>query len=173
MHDEPGRLVDHDHVLVVVDDRELHRCVGRGQLGRRQLGLVDIDDLTELQAHACPMVLTTPSTVAPPAATSAAASERLASVTSATIRSRRSPASAGGISSWIMPVGPGDAEISDPQHEQRATDVDGHVGDVEDREPLEVDEVDDRAVQDPIPRNIRSSEVADRAAGDQAGSDTR
>ena len=43
MHDEAGRLVDDDHVLVVVDDRELDGRVGRRKRGRRQLGLVDID----------------------------------------------------------------------------------------------------------------------------------
>ena len=37
-----------------------------------------------------------------------------------------------------------------PEHEERPADVDRHVGDVEDGKPLEVDEVDHRAVQDPI-----------------------
>ena len=58
-----------------------------------------------------------------------------------------------------------------PQHEQRAADVHSHVGHVEDREPLEVDEVDHRAVQPAIAAEQAIAQVADRSTDDEASSD--
>ena len=173
MHDEAGRLVDDDHVLVVVDDRELDGRIGGRQLRSSAASSRRRRCAGRAAGAACRTMSTAPSTCTPPAATSAAASERLASVTKATTRSSRSPASAGGISSWIMRRASGDGRSIGPQHEQHAADVDRHVGDVEDREPLEVDEVDHRAVQRAVAAEEAVDEVAERAAGDQAGGDAR
>ena len=45
MDDETGRLVDDDHVVVHVDDRELDRRIGRRAAGDRDRRRVDADHL--------------------------------------------------------------------------------------------------------------------------------
>ena len=137
-----------------------------------------------------PDVATSPSTRTPPATTAAAAAERLMSARRATMRSSRSPCSAAGTRladhrsgtscssatgcpsrhlgrqrPWAARRPAAGEERAEDQ--QRAADRDGDVGDVEDRPPLHVDEVDDAAAEPAGERNRRSSEVADRAADDQ------
>ena len=156
--DQPGRLVDDDDVVVLEDDLEARPTASA--VGGSVRGMAAGSTSTERalgRGGPCPTSPTSPSTRTPPAAMVAAATERLTSASRATTRSRRSPASAARDAlarSFVAAVGRRAGGAGVPvgreraQHEQHATDRDGDVGDVEDRPPLHVDEVDR-----PPPRN--------------------
>src|SRR5690606_35094105 len=96
-----------------------------------------------------------PATRTAPPATSAAASARLTPATRATTRSSRWPSSARGTTSFTRsPVaagGPARAGVAPLHDEQeRGAGDDGGVGDVEDRPPLQVDEVDHAAAEEAV-----------------------
>ena len=130
-----------------------------------------------------------PSTRTPPAAIVAAASALLRSPINATMRSSRSPASAAGTCSTITPLirsRPGTATRRPPmlprracgtrrqnaaQDQERCSDGDGHVGDVEDREPLQVDEVDHGTVEPCVAAEQPVDQVAGRPADQQPHAD--
>src|SRR5690606_18961237 len=127
-----------------------------------------------------------PSTSTAPPSTSSAASDRLRPVTRATTRSSRWPSRArgpaartaravgrgagvgvpvggGGRGAGVAPLGP---------EEQRRADDDGRVGQVEHRPPLQVDEVDDAAAEEPVPlADGAVDQVAQRAAEHHAQRD--
>ena len=119
------------------------------------------------------------------------AADRLTSASRATTRSTRSPASAGGTRSVIIapasrpdrrpsvstgsPAGAGRRRGAGSSGRRRllSSNVmpptrDGDVGDVEDRPPLQVDEVDDAAAQPARLPEQPVEQVADGAADDQA-----
>ena len=133
--------------------RELDRRVGLRAAPRPAAAIGSIATTLALASGGpCRCVATVAVDGAPPAATSAAASARLAPVISATIRSSRSPAERRrdlllDVTTSIDSARVGRAARNEASTNSDGADVDADVGDVEDREPLEVDEVDDRAVQ--------------------------
>src|SRR3954452_14323493 len=106
-----------------------------------------------------PFAMTAPSSRTAPAAISAVASARVQPVSNATMRSTRSPTSAAGTSGTVRRSG---------EHQEDAADRDRHVGNVEDRPPLRVDEVDHAAAKETRALAKRAiDEVPDRAAEHQ------
>ena len=162
-----------------------------GSVGARDGARVDLDHRALGRGAPCPTAATRRRRARRRRRSRAAAAERLMSASSATMRSSRSPSSAAGTRSVIMarrgaagPLGSDDSDggvVSDgsgrrrrsavtqrAQEQQRAADRDADVGDVEDRPPLHVDEVDDAAVEPAGDAEQAVDDVADRAADDQA-----
>src|SRR3954453_22516918 len=61
----------------------------------------------------------------------------------------------------------------DVDHEEDAADVDRHVSNIEDWEPLQVDEIDDRAVQETAAAEDPIGEVAEPSPGDKTSRHSR
>ena len=145
---QPGRLVDHDHVVVRVHDR--HRDVGLGHEPAAAAAIavdVDLDDVALAhQPRGARVADRRRRRSTAPAATRSATSARLTPVTMATTRSSRSPARASGtisLDDHVRPLGTGRSDARRRRAARRPTTT-AHVGDVEHRPPLEVDEVDHR-----------------------------
>src|SRR5581483_8590236 len=113
-----------------------------------------------------PFVTTVPSTATTPAAMSAVARARVAPSSVASARSSRSPASAPGTTARTS-AGAGRRLRAD-EHEQQPADHERRIGNVEDRPPLQIDEVDDPAAEETgAVAQHAVGEVADRAAEQQ------
>ena len=170
VHDETRRLVDDDDVLVVVDDREHDRWIGSGQRNGRQLRLVDVDLLPELQTELARQADMTVDEDSP-------GGHERRSIAAAGIGDKcdDSVESLAGQRRRDLLVDHAGCDPTMPEqmsdHEQHAADVDRHVGHVEDREPLQVDEVDDGAMQQAIAAEDPIGKIAERSTGDQAGGD--
>ena len=167
-----------------------------GRRGPRDRRRVDLDDLAPRRGAPCPTSPTSPSTRTPPAAIDGRRrrpadvgeqrDDPVEPLAGERRRDRARRSSIGDVDPIVgvggrrspAPVGAGGPQAAEQQ--QHAADRDADVGDVEDRPPLHVDEVDDAAAQPARRRGTGGREVADRAADDQpdgdrvrAGSSTR
>ena len=153
MHDEPGRLRDHDDVVVGVAHVDRDRRVG-ARAARRRRGLAEHLDHAALVRAGGSSRPARPSTSTAPPSSNACTSARGQPVRNATARSTRSPSSAAGTTNGSSITALDASDASRLGREQRAhdehdrADRDARVGDVEHRAPADRDEVDDVAAQE-------------------------
>ena len=169
VHDEAGRLVDHEQVVVLVHDGHRRRRARPRAPASAAVGHVDLDLVARAQPRGAGRRPGSPPTSTAPASMRSATSARLRPVTMATMRSTRSPASASGTTSRTITVRRRPRRAATATSSTPMPDPQGGVGHVEDRPPLQVDEVDDAPAEEPVAGPEGAvGEVAERAAEDDA-----